>query len=343
MEKLYKIGDVSKLCNVPVATLRYWEELNLIKPSNVDIYTGYRYYDEENVKKIKQILFLKDLNFSLDEIAKFDYSSFYKKTDEIRKTIGELYKKLEQISSLAVEKGEIVMKKFVNDEQVVGKWQYETSALSKEDYIKGDCYTDDKALYKFLYFLPEGKGYWVFLNWTKGKIYHYQGMTYEYEIYNGKLILTTKYLDTNEVAGCLIYNKVDSKEYTVKDIVYSDNPNYPFVMDEKVLGKWNCHNVVKVEELDTYVPAKESVGYYLKELNFKDDGTIIHTDKYEKSWERTWTSGHIIVECIDFTNDCHYYIKNFDGVDYLFYEWKTGDYNYCQGKVTCYYVFKRAE
>ncbi len=342
MEKLYKIGDVSKLCNVPVATLRYWEELNLIKPSNVDIYTGYRYYDEENVKKIKQILFLKDLNFSLDEIAKFDYSSFYKKTDEIRKTIGELYKKLEQISSLAVEKGEIVMKKFVNDEQVVGKWQYETSTLSKEDYKKGDTYCDKKAIYQILYFLPEGKGYWVFDGWTKGKIYLCKGIIYDYEIDNGKLFVTTRYVDTNEVAGCLVYNKIDSKIYTPENVAIRDKIDYPFILDEKVLGKWQCHNVIEAEEVATYQPKEDNNSFYVREIDFKDNGELVHLDKNGKEFIKKWTKGHILTELMYFSSDCHYEIRTFDGIDYLFYEWKSENYNYA-GLKSNYYVFRRVK
>ncbi|MGN1221778.1 MAG: MerR family DNA-binding transcriptional regulator, partial [Christensenellales bacterium] len=37
MTKLYKIGEVAELCNLTIRTLRYYEELGLITPSNVDI------------------------------------------------------------------------------------------------------------------------------------------------------------------------------------------------------------------------------------------------------------------------------------------------------------------
>jgi len=63
--RLIKIGDVAKLCNISIKTIRYYETLGLIKPAEVDKYTGYRYYDNENLERIYTILFLKDLNFSL--------------------------------------------------------------------------------------------------------------------------------------------------------------------------------------------------------------------------------------------------------------------------------------
>ena len=137
MTKLYKIGEVAELCNLTIRALRYYEELGLITPSNVDIYTGYRYYDEENIKKIKQIVLLKNLNFSLDEIKNFDENAISYKEVQLENEIKELKRKLRLVSSLKTNKGEIVMNEFVNDERVVGKWVYEATAFSKEKYLQG--------------------------------------------------------------------------------------------------------------------------------------------------------------------------------------------------------------
>ncbi|OGO21914.1 MAG: hypothetical protein A2Y54_08945 [Chloroflexi bacterium RBG_16_51_16] len=65
---MIRIGDFSKLSRVPVKTLRYYDELNLLKPSHVDDFTGYRYYAYEQVSRLNRILALKDLGFSLEEI-----------------------------------------------------------------------------------------------------------------------------------------------------------------------------------------------------------------------------------------------------------------------------------
>lgn len=65
---LYKIGDFSKEVNVPVKTLRYYDEINLFKPVEVDLYTGYRYYSDEQIDDLKLILMLKEVGFSLEEI-----------------------------------------------------------------------------------------------------------------------------------------------------------------------------------------------------------------------------------------------------------------------------------
>ena len=41
---MIKIGDFSKLSLVSIKTLRYYDEMGLLKPINVDRFTGYRYY-----------------------------------------------------------------------------------------------------------------------------------------------------------------------------------------------------------------------------------------------------------------------------------------------------------
>ena len=62
---LYKIGEFSKLTDVPVKTLRYYDEINLFKPREIDLFSGYRYYSEEQQEDVKLILTLKEVGFSL--------------------------------------------------------------------------------------------------------------------------------------------------------------------------------------------------------------------------------------------------------------------------------------
>jgi DNA-binding transcriptional MerR regulator len=64
-----RIGDFSKLCRVPVKTLRYYDEVGLLKPAHVDEFTGYRNYTFEQLARLNRILALKDLGFSLEEIG----------------------------------------------------------------------------------------------------------------------------------------------------------------------------------------------------------------------------------------------------------------------------------
>lgn len=66
---MFKIGEFSKLCRVPTKTLRYYDEIGLLHPDRVDAFTGYRYYTLEQLTRVNTILVLRDLDFSLAEIA----------------------------------------------------------------------------------------------------------------------------------------------------------------------------------------------------------------------------------------------------------------------------------
>jgi len=67
---VFKIGDFSKMSRVSVKTLRYYDEVGLIAPASVDEFTGYRYYSADQLPRLNRILALKDLGFSLEQIAR---------------------------------------------------------------------------------------------------------------------------------------------------------------------------------------------------------------------------------------------------------------------------------
>lgn len=66
---MIKIGDFSKLVQVPIATLRYYDQVGLLKPLEVDKFTGYRYYSASQLPRLHRILALKGLGFSLEQIG----------------------------------------------------------------------------------------------------------------------------------------------------------------------------------------------------------------------------------------------------------------------------------
>ena len=65
---LYKIGEFSNITGLSVKTLRYYDDIDLFKPSDVDLFTGYRYYSVDQIKDIELINKLKSVGFSLEEI-----------------------------------------------------------------------------------------------------------------------------------------------------------------------------------------------------------------------------------------------------------------------------------
>jgi DNA-binding transcriptional MerR regulator len=66
---MFKIGEFSRLSRVSVRMLRHYDQLGLLTPSQTDPFTGYRYYSADQLPRLNRILALRDLGFSLEQIA----------------------------------------------------------------------------------------------------------------------------------------------------------------------------------------------------------------------------------------------------------------------------------
>jgi effector-binding domain-containing protein len=66
---VFKIGEFSKLSKVSVRALRHYDRLGLLAPADVDRWTGYRYYSASQLPRLNRIVALKEMGFSLDEVA----------------------------------------------------------------------------------------------------------------------------------------------------------------------------------------------------------------------------------------------------------------------------------
>ena len=65
---MVQIGTFSKICQVSVKTLRYYDRIGILRPLKVDAFTGYRYYGREQLERMLFIQKLKRYGFSLEEI-----------------------------------------------------------------------------------------------------------------------------------------------------------------------------------------------------------------------------------------------------------------------------------
>lgn len=75
----YSVSRAAKLSGVSVRTLHYYDEIGLLKPSEMSD-TGYRYYDEQSLEVLQQILFYRELDFSLSSIKDILSRPGYDKT-----------------------------------------------------------------------------------------------------------------------------------------------------------------------------------------------------------------------------------------------------------------------
>ncbi len=101
---MYKISEFALKVGLSVKTLRYYDEFGILKPSEKDKCTGYRYYTDEDVLKGEYIKLLKSLDYTLNEISqnksRLDINGINQKQQEISDKIQNLkmkYKKLNEL------------------------------------------------------------------------------------------------------------------------------------------------------------------------------------------------------------------------------------------------------
>ncbi|MDD3654648.1 MAG: MerR family transcriptional regulator [Desulfotomaculaceae bacterium] len=69
VKDLYRIGVFSKISKTTIKTLRYYDEIGLLKPAQTDCDNGYRYYTTDQLVTLHRIVALRQIGLSLDEVA----------------------------------------------------------------------------------------------------------------------------------------------------------------------------------------------------------------------------------------------------------------------------------
>jgi len=67
---MYRIGEFSRLARTTVKTLRYYDEVGLLKPGEVDNWSGYRYYTTNQLYPLQRIMALRQAGLSVEEIQR---------------------------------------------------------------------------------------------------------------------------------------------------------------------------------------------------------------------------------------------------------------------------------
>jgi bla regulator protein BlaR1 len=122
----------------------------------------------------------------------------------------------------------------------------------------------------------------------------------------------------------------------------TDNIDLPFVDDEAVLGNWVYAGFVPtIASFEPGVP-NQTEETWLTKMQFLPNGEMsISTGNGQLTpTSFKWTKGHLL-NVADSTNST-YVIQAIDGADYLFFEWKSGDYIFRESD-PYYYVFRREE
>ena len=130
------IKEFADYTGVSVRTLHYYDEIDLLKPAIVDKDNGYRYYDRKNAERMFEIIFLREMDFSLKSIKDILSSPNYNKNEAFRKQKELLLLKKSRLDRLIsalekAEKGEFDMKSLNNNEYKNAKDSYKKEAKAK--------------------------------------------------------------------------------------------------------------------------------------------------------------------------------------------------------------------
>ena len=136
-----QIKEFAAFTGVSVRTLHYYDEIGLLRPACVDRSTLYRYYDETSLLRMQEILFYREMDFSLKSIREILSSPNYDKNKALETQRQLLLLKKERLEGLiaAIDgavKGENIMNAFDNSKFE----QYKTEAKAK--WGKTDAYKE---------------------------------------------------------------------------------------------------------------------------------------------------------------------------------------------------------
>lgn len=321
---MLKIGEFANIFKVSIKTVRFYEEKELFKPFYIDKYSGYRYYNEKNIDEMSRILYLKNLGFSLEEIKNYDEKQLKGKIEEYKQKIVKLERNINILENLNNKKGEL--KKFLNDEDAIGKWTLKGLANTKEEAKQGSFETNLSLSIKELYLMENGQSYWV-ISWSKNCIY-INGRKNPYEIENNLMYVEILYPDDNSIYMVAVYERENNKKYTIDEIRKKDKFNGYFREDKKMIGFWKTVDFIKQGQRFNYKVRKSNEEFKLQRLtvNPEDNSVTIHIKDKEPKISK-YTKNYILNLAMPDTI-CKYTYQKINNKEYIIVEWKDEDYVY---------------
>lgn len=112
----YTVQKLSEMAGISKRTLRYYDEIGLLKPARVNS-SGYRIYGEREVDKLQQILFYRELGVNLEKIKLILEDTEFNEVEALKEHRIKLIEKKKQIemllanvdNTIALKEGEIKM------------------------------------------------------------------------------------------------------------------------------------------------------------------------------------------------------------------------------------------
>lgn len=98
MKKYFTIGEFSRLLDIKIATLRYYDEIGLLRPAFTDESNNYRYYSTEQFERLNSIKYLRALDLPINELLDFfDYREIDTLIEMLKKQKAEIARKKREL------------------------------------------------------------------------------------------------------------------------------------------------------------------------------------------------------------------------------------------------------
>lgn len=134
------VSEFARLTGVSVRTLHYYDEIGLLAPGFVDAENGYRFYDAKSLSRMQEILFYRELDFSLGAIAEILSSPEYDRKSALKEQRQLLIAKKQRLERLigAIDdavndkaEGDTAMNAFANHEYESRRAEYAAEAKKR--------------------------------------------------------------------------------------------------------------------------------------------------------------------------------------------------------------------
>jgi DNA-binding transcriptional MerR regulator len=96
---MFTVKQLSKIAGITPRTLHYYDEIGLLKPARVGE-NGYRYYADESLLRLQQILFYRELDIPLENIKRIMGHPDFDLADALERHKAQLYKRIDHLERL---------------------------------------------------------------------------------------------------------------------------------------------------------------------------------------------------------------------------------------------------
>lgn len=194
---IFKIGEFSKLSQISIRMLRYYDEVEILKPAEIDRYTGYRLYSTDQLIQANKIMFLRDVGFGSKEIASivenWDDELIKKQLDQKRlEIVTVIEKEKAKLAKIDLAKRDIAAEKMKIHYSVAMKSVPSYQVLSLRRVIPN--YYGEGMLWKEMAAFVEGRGITI----GEGTISIYHDIEYKEEDVDVELCVPVQHVGENE-------------------------------------------------------------------------------------------------------------------------------------------------